>query len=290
MSLIHDAIRRAERDALTQAPGMSRALSLGSAPGVWGRPVAFALAGAIGLSTLAWAHWQRASPRTTVVTGLAQPAAMVVTPVQERAIVQRPVAFLPVSVQAVTSRAPPSLLAQQPSTVPRLQSPALAAVAAVAEVSPAAPRQPAENNAQTVIAAPAKAVEAVTTQRPTAIVDVQQLLHSFVKRMKAGDITQAKAELQAIQAKTPALAAVRMRAEAWYALGSGDVPGARVAYQQLLDRFPGDEEASINLASIETGANQLNAARTTLADALRNNPDSDALRNALHRFNTVERH
>lgn len=285
MSLIHDAIRRAERDSPGEAPGLGGALSVGAAPASWTRPVVIAVASALGLSTLAWWHWQRASLSTVVVTGSAHSAAIVVTPRLELGMTEAQPEALPL-VPALASRSLP--VAQKVSAAPAHQTYAPAAAAAP-ETGPVVPPQSAEKAVQAAVVVQAKVVDAVASQRPTTSLDVQQHLLSFVQKMKAGDIAQAKTELLAIQEKTPVSAVVRLRAEAWYALGSGNVVAARAAYQHLLDRFPGDEEASINLASIEASANHQVAARATLGDALRSNPESGALRDALYRFNAVGR-
>ena len=98
------------------------------------------------------------------------------------------------------------------------------------------------------------------------------------------DLPGALEQLKVVQQQMPPGNVSRVRAEAWYALRTGDTAAAKRSYADILDRFPDDEEASINLASLEALEGRGDAARQLLANALRSHPDSETLRDALKRF------
>ena len=106
----------------------------------------------------------------------------------------------------------------------------------------------------------------------------------FLQTLNANDMPAASGHLQTLQAQMQPDSLLRLRAEAWFAVRSGDNALARLRYQAVLERVPGDEGASINLASIESRSDKRELARQILGDALRVNPDSDAIRDALFRF------
>jgi predicted Zn-dependent protease len=118
---------------------------------------------------------------------------------------------------------------------------------------------------------------------------VEQRYALFLASMKAGDLAAAREQLAGLQSQIPPGTMTRLRAEAWFALQSGDEPTARRSYQDMLERLPGDEEAAINLASMEARAGQREKARQVLSDALAYNPGSETLLAALARFKAPAR-
>lgn len=122
------------------------------------------------------------------------------------------------------------------------------------------------------------------TEASVAEVPLEKRLSSFLLAVHKNDMPAALEQLKAVQQQTASGNLSRMRAEGWYALRTGDMQAARRSYADILERFPDDEEASINLASMEARANRRESARQLLADALRSHPDSEALRDALNRF------
>jgi hypothetical protein len=119
----------------------------------------------------------------------------------------------------------------------------------------------------------------------TLEVSIEDRFSLLLQTTKKNDLVGALEHLKTVQSQLPPTNILRLRAEAWFALKNGDDSTARRAYTDILERTNFDEEASINLASIETRASRREAARQILAEALRNRPDSEALRAALNRFN-----
>jgi Meckel syndrome type 1 protein len=134
----------------------------------------------------------------------------------------------------------------------------------------------------------APTVEATLPAAEPAI-SLERRLALFLSAMKANELDAAKVQLTVVQELLVPGALSRLRAEAWFALRTGDRDLARQTYHHILERAPGDEEASLNLASLEAQANRSDVVGQILADGLRGNPDSTALRDALVRFNAVGR-
>ncbi len=109
----------------------------------------------------------------------------------------------------------------------------------------------------------------------------------FLQAMKTSDLPGAQTQLQHLRRQMTGNSMTLLRAEAWFALASGDTAGARARYTSLLERLPGDEEASINLASLELREQHVEPARRLLHEALTQNPDSEAVKAALARFRDV---
>lgn len=106
----------------------------------------------------------------------------------------------------------------------------------------------------------------------------------FVAAMRVNDIVGADGELALLRKRLPEGALGLVRAQAWFDLKSGREDVALMGYQSILDRLPGDEEAAINTASVHSQRQQSEQARSVLAAAVRINPDSAVLRDALNQF------
>ena len=102
--------------------------------------------------------------------------------------------------------------------------------------------------------------------------------------MRIKDMAAAQGQLVGLRRQLTRSSISLVRAEAWFAYSSGDAITARREYQEVIERMPGDEEASINLASMEAGQNQIETARQILSDALRANPESEVLKSTLGTF------
>jgi len=111
----------------------------------------------------------------------------------------------------------------------------------------------------------------------------------LVTAMKEGRDSDAERELAALRERLPAGSLGLLRAQAWFDLRGGRDAAAASGYRAILERMPGDEEASINLASIQSRQNKPEEARATLDTALRLQPDSSALRAALGQFTPAAR-
>ena len=122
------------------------------------------------------------------------------------------------------------------------------------------------------------------SQAAESEVSLDSQLAMFLQAMKADDLVTAGEQLAGLQKKLPPGTLTRLRAEAWYSLRSGKGSAAKQTYRAILERIPGDEEASLNLAFMEVQANRRELALQVLTDGLRGNPDSEPIRDALARF------
>ena len=195
--------------------------------------------------------------------------------------------FRPMPVAAMTMEA-----------APIVPPPAQALPPPVASSSEPSLLEPAAARAPVMVTVRAPSVAARKPRRPVSIksapvvqptadeMPIEKRYALFLQAMKANDLVVAGEQLKALQVKMPAGILSRLRAEAWFALRSGQDATARQAYRDILEQSPGDEEASVNLASIEARADRREVARQVLNDALRRNPDSDVLHHAVGRFKT----
>jgi predicted Zn-dependent protease len=111
----------------------------------------------------------------------------------------------------------------------------------------------------------------------------------FVAAMKESRTADAERELAALKERLPAGSLGLVRAQAWFDLRAGRDAAAAEGYRTILERLPGDEEAAINLASIQSRQQKTEEARATLDAASRLQPDSAALRAALAQFTPAAR-
>lgn len=107
--------------------------------------------------------------------------------------------------------------------------------------------------------------------------------------MKESRTDDAERELAALRERLPAGSLGLLRAQAWFDLRAGRDAAAEGGYRAILERMPGDEEAAINLASIQSRQQKPEEARSTLDAAARLQPDSAALRAALAQFTPTAR-
>lgn len=141
--------------------------------------------------------------------------------------------------------------------------------------SPSAP-------ALAVASSPANKDKLAAGLEPVAAnVNIPELFDVFNRALLDRDIALAKRQLLAIQSNLPEFSIARLRAEAWFAQQTAEVDAARRLYLRLLEKLPGDEAASVNLATIERNQLRFDAAKDALTKALRNNPNSTVLRAAL---------
>ncbi|MFP8777628.1 tetratricopeptide repeat protein [Hydrogenophaga sp. RWCD_12] len=232
------------------------------------------------------------------------PAASVAPPAAV-AVVEPP----PLPKAAVVAAAPASVPAPAPTLVP---APAVAPVAAVANPQAVAlpkaepplptvgPRltlsttlsaQPVPATAPEPKAAPAtrpanvevsvKSGNPVPEPAGTAGMDVAELFDGLNRALDTRDEATASRNIQAIRVRLPESSLARMRAEGWYAFRNGDLEKAQRFYRRLLDKLPGDENASLALASIERQEQRPDQAREVLSRSLKANPGSTVLRSAL---------
>ena len=136
----------------------------------------------------------------------------------------------------------------------------------------------------TTAAAPAVAPGPAVDDAP-----VELRFARFVAAMKESRTADAERELAALKERLPAGSLGLVRAQAWFDLRAGRDAAAADGYRTILERLPGDEEAAINLASIQSRQQKTEEARATLDAASRLQPDSAALRAALAQFTPAAR-
>ena len=136
----------------------------------------------------------------------------------------------------------------------------------------------------TTAAAPAVAPAPAVDDAP-----VELRFARFVAAMKESRTADAERELAALKERLPAGSLGLVRAQAWFDLRAGRDAAAADGYRTILERLPGDEEAAINLASIQSRQQKTEEARATLDAASRLQPDSAALRAALAQFTPAAR-
>lgn len=324
MSLIHDALKSMDTAAASPAAPAATARPRAVTAPRGGRPAwldgALAFAIVVAAGGLGWVLWQSqkqpkplppvvavAAPVLPVATlpALAASQPLVEVPALAGAtpVVDSPAASAqPAAVAAATAPAPmpsevapapsaPALVAQvqaapAPAAAPMPASGVMVAQAATgqADVRTATPRPAAAPR-------PARATRAVAppmvVPAPAPVVDetpVELRFARFVAAMKNNQTADAERELAALKARLPAGSLGLLRAQAWFDLRAGNDASAAEQYRAILDRMPGDEEASINLASIHSRRGKPEEARATLGAALRLSPDSAALSSALGQF------
>lgn len=154
---------------------------------------------------------------------------------------------------------------------PPASSPAASVAASTSETAPIAS-----------VEVTAKAAGAVQATRSND--DVRMLFEALNQALENHDTSLAQSKLSGIQSRLPASSVARLRAEAWFAHQTGDVDNAGRIYRQLLEKIPGDEMTSINLAAIERKRQRPEQAKEVLAKALRQNPGSKSLRSAVEQL------
>lgn len=215
----------------------------------------------------------QAMPSTTgSVTGAQEPVGSVLPFIE-------PVGLLPKADRPLPTGKPrlrlalalaPEVKAPSNSNAQPVSEPATQAVVAAAQAAPAP--VPA-------VAVAASPVEAPAVQPSTE--DVRSLFNALNQALAQQDKALAQTQLQGIQAMLPESSVARLRAESWFAHQTGDVDSASRIYRRLLEKVPGDELSSVNLAAIEKKRQRPDQAKEVLAKALRQNPSSSVLRSAI---------
>lgn len=197
------------------------------------------------------------------------------------------------STAPIATTAPTAPVAQAAPVAPRVSAPA------VTMESAAAPAVPAQTAQATPRPAPQRQARSSRAAAPVAdapvaapVVDdtpVELLFARYVTAMKEGRGADAERALGTLRERLPAGSIGLLRAQAWYDLRAGRDAAAADGYRAIIERMPGDEEAAINLASIQARQQKTEEARATLDAAVRLQPDSAALRAALAQFTPAAR-
>lgn len=218
-------------------------------------------------------------PKAAPVVAEPVPAAM-----PELPVARTPAAALPKAEPPLPKAEPPlptvgprltlstTLVTPTPTPTP---PPASAAPAPAPKAAPVAEARPAS------VEVSVRSVATMPEPAGTANLDVAELFDGLNRALESRDEATATRNLQAIRVRLSESSLARMRAEGWYAFRTGDLDKAQRFYRRLLEKLPGDENASLALASIERQEQRPEQAREILSRSLKANPGSTVLRSAL---------
>lgn len=291
MSLIHNALKEMDRLGTPDATAALPILPVTARSSVLA-PLAIALIVMLGAGGVAFAGWKMidalptatavAVPRPADATSLvavvpvAVPLAPAAAPLLE--VIAPPVAGVPVPM-------PDRAEAMSMPNAPPSQAPLMAAVVTREAEPPAARPQRVRVDGITGRAGVPSSVGTTAREAGAAeAVPAERRFVLFLEAMRLKDIPGAEHELAGLRRQLTRSSLSLVRAEAWFAYASGDTATARQEYREVIERSPGDEEASINLASIEAAQQQTEVARQILSNALRVNPESEVLKSTLATF------
>ena len=284
MSLMHDAIKAFDEP---QAPSPRQVVAAPRSGGsvFWSSVGGFTVVMLLGLG--GYLLWQYLNPAPTLPIESAAPMARAETS-QPEPLASAP--SLPSSlpeVEVETER----VAALAPPVNPTNTAPTSAPPPATGPETPPAAKAPTKPARSTMRAArrPKAVTERVEPAPPTPPEpSPQQNFQAFVQAMQAKDVERASARLNALASQLPPSSLSLLRARAWYALETGQTAAAQDYYKSLLERLPGDEEASVNLAALELQAQRIEPARKLLREALVQHPDSEQIKAALARFRSPQ--
>ncbi|MFY3386656.1 tetratricopeptide repeat protein [Paracidovorax sp. MALMAid1276] len=235
---------------------------------------------------------QAAVVATAATTGTTAPATSVPVAGGDAAAQGSPPVATPVAMPAAAVPAAPAQPVAATPVVAAAPAPATSQTAAGASPAAAPVASPAPRPApvrQARVGRPAAPVEPPAAAPAVDETPIEVRFARLVSAMREGRSADAERELAALRERLPAGSLGLLRAQAWFDLRGGRDAAAASGYRTILERMPGDEEASINLASIQVRQNKPEEARATLDGALRLNPDSSALRAALGQFTPAAR-
>lgn len=225
-------------------------------------------------------------PLPTAALPAAAPGAVAALPVAEaplptvppRLMLSTSLSVRPAATEAAPAvTAPPAAVPASPAAVP---APTPAPAAAPAAAQPVSQARPAP--AEVTVRATGGTTESASNE------DISELFDGLNRALEARDEAQAQRHLQGIRNRLPEGSLARLRAEGWHAYRTGDAERAQRVYRRLLEKLPGDENASLTLASIERQGQRPDQAREVLARSLRHNPNSAMLRSALDQASQSE--
>src|SRR3990167_62688 len=282
MSLIHDALKSMDapqepKPAVVRAP----AVAARGRPAWLDAVLAFAVV--VGVGVLGWWLWQtQRQPQADMARVAAVPANPAATP-------PLPAETAPPVLAGGAGAPAPAPLQQAPlSPAPETSTPPVVAAEARSEVQKA-PVRAAPRPAPVRRVRPAPPVDSAAAVPAVDDTQLELRFARFVVAMKESRSDDAERELAALRERLPAGSLGLLRAQAWFDLRAGRDAAAEGGYRAILERMPGDEEAAINLASIQSRQQKSEEARATLDAAARLQPDSAALRAALAQFTPMAR-
>lgn len=93
---------------------------------------------------------------------------------------------------------------------------------------------------------------------------VAKAINTIERALRADDLDAARAGLATLEALLPARSLTLLRMQAWVAHRAEDDIEATARYRELLQRVPGDRNASINLALLEARQGDIDGASRRL--------------------------
>jgi hypothetical protein len=293
MSLIHDALKSMDAPQESK-PVMAHAPVSQAGPRPAWLEAVLAFAAVLGVGMLGWYLWQnqmwpKADLTPAAVSANATAPQAVALPVPGE-VAPSAVAVAPTDPATTVPSQPVDTLSAQPAQpLPAAGATESTVVADAGSPVQAVPAQAIPRKTPVRRVRTSKPVAPVEAPPPVDDTPVELRFARFVTAMKDARTDDAERELEALRARLPEGALGLVRAQAWFDLRAGRDAAAADGYRTILDRMPGDEEAAINLASIQSRQQKTEEARATLDAAARLNPDSAALRAALAQFTPTAR-
>lgn len=291
MSLIYSALNKLEQEP--GAPGAPEgsagnpyvATARKTGPPRW----VYLLVSACGLVVLGGWLATTMLPPPPIATSLSVPPALPViappaTPVVELAsqLVVAPVE------QALNLPVPPPLEVQTVKPVLLARTELAAAVASVEIKATPAKAPPARPRARAVPKpAPPMITEEVTPAIEINPEDTRKLTLDVKRAIQAKKTDQAQDLLKQLATRLPAESITLLRLNAWNKMQSGDQAQAMVLYRQIVERLPGDESASINLALLHWQTGQQDEARRLIGALAERHPESDTVQRYSREFGVL---
>jgi hypothetical protein len=110
---------------------------------------------------------------------------------------------------------------------------------------------------------------------------IPALLKSLEAAVARDDAAAIEAGLALLRSQLPGDSLTLLRTEAWVAHTRGELVAAEESYRQILARIANDEQAGVNLALLEAGRGEAEAAQTRLRRLAAENGNSALIRRAL---------
>lgn len=110
---------------------------------------------------------------------------------------------------------------------------------------------------------------------------IPALIKSLEAAVALGDAPAINAGLATLRSHLPGDSLTLLRTEAWVAHTRGELVAAEESYRQILARIANDEQAGVNLALLEAGRGEADAAQTRLRRLAAENGNSTLISRAL---------
>lgn len=293
MSLIYSALSKLEQEP--GAPGAPErtvanpyaASARKSAPPRW----VYLLVSACGLVVLGGWLATTVLPQRPAVGSLPGPLALPVIAPPANAVfaLPRQPVVEPVAAAVVLNspeRPPSEALPLKPVYLSQVElqseAPASDIKAAPAKPPPAPPRARATPKPPTPLIVEEMAPVAEINPEET-----RRLTFEVKRAIQAKKTEEAQALLQQLETRLPAESITLLRLNAWNRMQGGDQVQAMALYRQIVQRLPGDESASINLALLHWQSGQQVEAKRLMGALAERHPESDVVQRYSREFGVV---